>query len=210
MTKTESSRSLPAAPSADLSPGHTPAVEVSAADPPESLDKVRDILFGGQMRAVDGRLQALEERLSHEQAQMFAAQGSQLASLETNLRRELQSLTEQVSVDRVKRDEELKVLGGDLRDALRSLEKRHVKLEEMGGAADAELRDSILEQSRVVSAQLERLSNRLSTDLNREVAGLRHDKTDVSSLVGIFSDMAQRLGSALDTGAAKGRDGARS
>jgi hypothetical protein len=30
---------------------------------PESLDKVRDILFGGQMRAVETRLQGLEERL---------------------------------------------------------------------------------------------------------------------------------------------------
>ena len=33
---------------------------------PESLDKVRDILFGGQMRAVETRLQGLEERLRRE------------------------------------------------------------------------------------------------------------------------------------------------
>ena len=37
---------------------------------PESLDKVRDILFGGQMRAVESRLQGLEERLMLEQASM--------------------------------------------------------------------------------------------------------------------------------------------
>jgi DNA anti-recombination protein RmuC len=210
MAKTESSRRFAAAPSpADLAPAPTPA-DLPAPEPPESLDKVRDILFGGQMRAVDGRLQALEERLLHEQAQMFTAHGSQVASLEANLRRELQSLAEQVSADRVKRGEELKALGADLRDALRALEKRHVKLEEMGGAADAELRDSILEQSRVVSAQLERLSNRITADLSREVAGLRHDKADISSLVGVFSDMAHRLGSALDNGTGSVRDGARS
>jgi DNA anti-recombination protein RmuC len=209
MAKTENSRTFAAAPPADYSPAPAPA-DLPAAEPPESLDKVRDILFGGQMRAVDGRLQALEERLLREQAQMFAAHGSQIASLEAELRRELQSLGEQLSVERVKRGEELKVLGADLRDALRSLEKRHVKLEEMGGAADAELRDSILEQSRVVSAQIERLSHRIAADLNREVAGLRHDKADVSTLVGIFSDMAGRLGSTLDNGARTARDGARS
>ncbi|HTG48920.1 MAG TPA: hypothetical protein VL915_00435, partial [Gemmatimonadales bacterium] len=33
---------------------------------PESLDKVRDILFGGQMRAVETRLQGIEERLRQE------------------------------------------------------------------------------------------------------------------------------------------------
>ena len=207
---TENSRRFAAAPLGDLSPAATPPVDLPTADPPESLDKVRDILFGGQMRAVDGRLQTLEERLLNEQAQMFAARDSHVANLEANLRRELQSLADQLSAERAKRGEELKVLGTELRDALRSLEKRHVRLEEMGGAADAELRDSILEQSRVVSAQLERLSNRLATDLNREVAGLRHDKADIASLVGVFSDMAHRLGSALDNGAGAVRDTARS
>jgi hypothetical protein len=209
MAKTENSRRLAAAPRADLPPVPT-AADAHPAEPPESLDKVRDILFGGQMRAVDGRLQGLEERLSHDQAQMRADLGTRIGSLEADVRRELQSLSEQLSVDRVKRGEELKVLGADLRDALRNLEKRHVKLEEMGGAADAELRDSILEQSRAVSAQIERLSQRVAADLGREVAGLRHDKADISSLVGVFSDMAGRLGSALDNGTGTARDGARS
>lgn len=201
MAKTESPRAIAAAP--------IPA-DLPAAEPPESLDKVRDILFGGQMRAVEGRLQALEERLLQEQAQMRADLGKQLAGVEAEARRELQSLAEQVAADRVKRGEELKVLGAELRDALRNLEKRHVKLEEMGGAADAELRDSILEQSRAVSAQIERLTQRFAADLGREVAGLRHDKTDVSALVSIFSDMAGRLGNSIGNGPASVRDGPRS
>jgi DNA anti-recombination protein RmuC len=210
MAKTESPRRIAAAPT----PADLPAAPMSAdlhlAEPPESLDKVRDILFGGQMRAVEGRLQALEERLLQEQAQLRADLGKQLAGVEAEARRELQSLAEQLAADRVKRGEELKVLGAELRDALRNLEKRHVKLEEMGGAADAELRDSILEQSRAVSAQIERLSQRVAADLSREVAGLRHDKADVSALVGIFSDMAGRLGSAIGNGPAATRDSARS
>ena len=204
MAKIESARTITAAPlPVDLSPSAEPP-------PPESLDKVRDILFGGQMRAVEGRLQALEERLLHEQSQMRTDLGKQLASVEAEARRELQALSEALAADRVKRGEELKALGADLREALRSLEKRHVKLEELGGSADAELRDSILEQGRAVSAQIERLSQRLNADMSREVAGLRHDKADVSALVGVFSDMAARLNSAIGNGAAVPRDGARS
>jgi len=201
MAKTESPRTIAAAP--------MPA-DLPLAEPPESLDKVRDILFGGQMRAVEGRLQALEERLLHEQTQMRADLGKQIAGVEAEARRELQSLTEQLAADRVKRGEELKALGADLRDGLRSLEKRHVKLEEMGGSADAELRDSILEQSRAVSAQIERLSQRVAADLGREVAGLRHDKADLAALGTLFSDMAGRLHNSLGNGAAAARDGARS
>jgi chromosome segregation ATPase len=200
MAKTESPKTIAAAPvPADLPPG----------EQPESLDKVRDILFGGQMRAVEGRLQALEERLLHEQAQMRTELGKQLAGVEAESRRELQALADQLAADRAKRTEELKALSADLREGLRSLEKRHVKLEEMGGAADAEIRDSILEQSRAVSAQIERLSQRITADLNREVAGLRHDKADVTALVSVFSDMAGRLGSSIRNGHASAGDGAR-
>jgi hypothetical protein len=59
-----------------------------------------------------------------------------------------------------------------------------------------------------VSSQIERLSQRITADLNREVAGLRHDKADISALSGIFTDMAQRLDSAIGNGSA-GRDSAR-
>jgi hypothetical protein len=200
MAKTESPRTIAAAP--------TPA-DYLPPEQPESLDKVRDILFGGQMRAVEGRLQALEERLLHEQTQMRADLASQIAGVEAEARRELQALGEALAADRVKRGEELKALGADLREAMRGLEKRHVRLEESGGAADAELRDSILEQGRAVSAQIERLSQRISADLGREVAGLRHDKADVSALALLFSDMAGRLGSSIGNGATS-RDGARS
>jgi DNA anti-recombination protein RmuC len=209
MAKTENSRRFAVERAADASPAPKPA-DISAAEPPESLDKVRDILFGGQMRAVEGRLHAVEERLLQEQAQLRADLGKQIAAIEAEARRELQALSEQLGAERAKRTEELKTLGADLRDGIRSLEKRHLKLEEMGGTADAELRDSILEQSRAVSAQIERLSQRVAADMSREVAGLRHDKADVSAVADVFSDMAGRLGNLLRNGPAPAGDGARS
>ena len=202
MAKTENQKRIAAAPQpADTAP----------PDPvPEGLDKVRDILFGGQMRTVDTRLQNLEERLLREQDAMRADFGKQIADIEAEAKRELRSLAEQLAAERAKRAEELKALAADLRDALRNLEKRHVKLEEIAGAADAGLRDSILEHAAAVSAELERLSQRLSAELNREVQGLRHDKADVAALADIFSDMAGKLGSPRIGARAAARDGPRS
>ena len=48
---------------------------------PESLDQVRDILFGGQMRMVDARLSGLEESIALEQANLRNDLGRQLAEL---------------------------------------------------------------------------------------------------------------------------------
>ena len=73
MAKRESTRTI-AESTRPIAAAPTPA-DLPLAEPPESLDKVRDILFGGQMRAVDGRLQALEEHLLHEQTQLRADLG---------------------------------------------------------------------------------------------------------------------------------------
>jgi len=177
-------------------PASRPA-DLPAAPPneaaPESLDKVRDILFGGQMRAVESRLQGLEERIMREQDAMRSDFNKRLADVDTTAKRDIQTLNDRLTAERTKRGEDLKTLSAELKEVLRSLEKRHVKLEELSGLADAEIRDHILQQSRAISAEIERLSQRVSADLAREVASLRNDKTDVSALVGVFSDMATRL-----------------
>jgi len=161
---------------------------------PESLDKVRDILFGGQMRAVEARLQGLEERIMREQAAIRSELTKHLADVDASAKRDAQTLSERITAERTKRTEELKALSSELKEILRALEKRHVKLEELTGLADAEIRDHILQQSRATSAEIERLSQRVTMDLNREVTSLRTDKADVSALVTVFTDMATRLG----------------
>jgi phage host-nuclease inhibitor protein Gam len=176
--------SAPVSRPADLPPNDTA---------PESLDKVRDILFGGQMRAVDSRLQGLEERIMREQATMRTDFSKQLADIDASAKRDAQTLGERLAAERTKRAEDLKALSSELKEVLRSLEKRHVKLEELSGMADAEIRDQIMQQSRAITAEIERLSQRVSTDLNREVTALRTDKTDVSAIVTVFSEMATRL-----------------
>jgi len=145
------------------------------------------------MRAVESRLQGLEERIMREQATMRTDFGKQLADLDANTKRDAQALGERLVAERTKRTEDLKSLSSEIKEILRSLEKRHVKLEELTTLSDAEIRDQILQQSRAINNEIDRLSQRVTADLNREVASLRNDKTDVSAIVSVFSDMATRL-----------------
>jgi predicted nucleic acid-binding Zn-ribbon protein len=193
MARTESPRAENGRKLAPTAPPTRPADLPPNDAAPESLDKVRDILFGGQMRAVESRLQGLEERLMREQAALRTDFNKQLADLDASAKRDVQTLNERLAAERTKRTEELKGLSSELKEVLRSLEKRHVKLEELTTLSDAEIRDQILQQSRAITAEIERLSQRVTTDLNREVASLRNDKTDVSAIVSVFSDMATRL-----------------
>ena len=168
-------------------------VTASAAETPENLDKVRDILFGGQMRAVETRIQGLEERLLRDQQALRSDLGRQLGELEAFARKELQDLLDRLAAERTKRTEELKGLGAELRDAIRGIEKRHVKLEEAANLADAGLRDQLLLQAKATSADLNKLSDRLTAELTRSHQELKSTKTDSAALATLFTDLASRL-----------------
>jgi hypothetical protein len=171
---------------------------VQVADPPveaqpESLDKVRDILFGGQMRAVESRLQGLEERLRREQDTLRTDLGKQLGELDSFARHEFQALAERLAAERAKRTEELKSLGAELKEALRALEKRHAKLEDSTSMADAGLRDQLLLQAKAASAEVAKLSERITAELKSSHHELKSTKTDSATLAGLFTDLASRL-----------------
>jgi len=168
----------------------------SSEPPPESLDKVRDILFGGQMRAVESRLQGLEARLLQAQESLRSEFTKQLDALDAVVQKEVQSLTERLGAERAKRIEELKGLAAELKETLKQLEQRHLKLEAASGQADAELREGILEHSKAVSADLTRLSERFTSELTQSVQDLKADKASLSTLSTLFSDLSSRLGGA--------------
>src|SRR5690349_8120308 len=68
----------------------------AAQSAPESIDQVRDLLFGGQMRMVEARIQNLDERLSHETNSMRAEFERQVTELDNAIKKELTRQTERL------------------------------------------------------------------------------------------------------------------
>lgn len=161
--------------------------------PPESLDQVRDILFGGQMRMVDARLQGLESRMQQEQASMRAEFSRELAEIDATLNRNVAQLNEQLTAERAKRADDLKALSGDMRELVKSLERRHQALEEAASQADADLRDHLVRQSAQQTADLAKTAERLSTQLDAVSTKLTADKLDTSALATGLTDLVSRL-----------------
>jgi hypothetical protein len=90
----------------------------AAAEQPESLDQVRDILFGGQMRMVDTRLRGLEERIVLEQTTLRNDLSRKIAELEDASKKEFAAQAERLSAERMKRADDLKALSVELKEAL--------------------------------------------------------------------------------------------
>ncbi len=167
---------------------------VPAPGTAESIDQVRDLLFGGQMRMVDARIQSLDERLAHETSAMRADFERQITDLDDAMKKELARHGERLVAERTKRVDDLKALSAELRDSLRSLEKRHHTLEEAAGQADAELRDHLMKQGASFASELARTSQKLASDLDRITNQLQSDKLDSAALVAGLTDLAGRLG----------------
>lgn len=169
------------------------APDDAAAGQPESLDQVRDILFGGQMRMVDARLRGLEERIALEHETLRNDLVRQLGELEEASQREFAAQAERLSAERAKRADELKALSAEFKEALKNLERRHLKFEEATSQADAEVRDQLMKQSAAFSAELSRTAERLTGELDRAASSLRADKVDTTTLAGTLTEMAARL-----------------
>ena len=160
---------------------------------PESLDQVRDILFGGQMRMVDARLQGLESRLQQEQASMRAAFSRELSEVDVAMKKNVAQLNDRLAAEKTKRAEDLKALSVDLRELMKGLERRHQSLEEAASLADAELRDHLLKQSAVQSAELARTADRLSMQLELVATAMQTEKLDTAALAAGLTELANRL-----------------
>ena len=76
---------------------------------------------------------------------------------------------------------------------MKGLERRHQSLEEAASLADAELRDHLLKQSAVQSAELARTADRLSMQLELVATAMQTEKLDTAALAAGLTELANRL-----------------
>lgn len=183
----------------------TPAVNgPSPAAQPESIEQVRDLLFGGQMRMVDSRIQSLDERLVHETSSLRAEFERLIGDLDGSMKKEFARHAERLTSERTKRVEDLKALNIELRESLKVLERRHQALEETAGLADAELRDHLVKNAAAFSSELARTSERITSELQRVTTALQNEKLDSAALAAGLTELAGKLSGAAHAPAKKG------
>ena len=176
----------------------TAAEAEALAEEEEGIDQVRDILFGAQMRTVDRRLAQLEARFQAELSKTEDGLSKQIASLDARLKKQGETLTDKIKTEQAKRTDEAKTLRADMNRGFDDLAKSVSALDEATSTADAELRDQMLALGESLSADIKAQSERLTADMDRYVYELRSEKTDIASLVELYTDMARRLAVILE------------
>jgi len=186
------------------------------------VDRIRDILFGSQMRDYEGRFQRLEERLGRESAESRADVQRRLEALENFLKGEVESLKNRLHAEQSERGnaseklenflkgevESLKnrlhaeqsergmaseKLGNDLGEAAKALELKIKYLDDHASREIHELREQQLEQSKALSAEIKEKHEQMQAGLSREAEQIRQTMTGREALAEMLSEIALRL-----------------
>ena len=157
------------------------------------VDRIRDILFGSQMRDYDGRFQRLEEHLVREAAEVRAEVQKRLEALENFMKAEVESIRNRANAEQSERHGAIEKLARDLAEAARNLDSKINSLAEHGGSEVRNLREQLLDQSKALSAEIKEKHDQMKAGLEHEAAQIRGAMTGREALAEMLSEVALRL-----------------
>lgn len=158
-----------------------------------SLDKIREILFGTQVRENNKRFNRIEERLLKEFTELREDTRKRMDGLEAYIRQEIESLTEVVKKQQVSRDETLKELTQEHKNQVENLERKLFDLDEQTNKIARDLRQQILDQSKNMNEDIGKKYAEILATVERETQEIRSDKANRITLSALFAELAMRL-----------------
>ncbi|HTG14195.1 MAG TPA: hypothetical protein VK747_02900 [Blastocatellia bacterium] len=159
----------------------------------ESLDKVRDILFGSQAREYEKRFARLEDRLLKEASDLREDLKRRFDTLEVYIKKEIEALGGRLKAEHDERTESAKELSVELKDTARTFEKKTGQLDEHLTTSERQLREQILDQSKNIADEIHQKHESITASLERATSELRDEKTDRAALAALFMEVAMRL-----------------
>jgi hypothetical protein len=157
------------------------------------VDRIRDILFGSQMRDYDGRFQRLEEHLAREAADVRADVQKRLETLENFMKGEVASITNRLNTEQSERSSAIEKLGHDLAETAKYLDSRIKGLDEQTTREIQGLRQQLLDQSKALSDEIREKHDQMKAGLDRESEQIRGAMTGREALAEMLSEVALRL-----------------
>ncbi len=158
-----------------------------------SVEKIRDILFGVQMRDYERKFARLEERLAKDTADLKEDVRKKLAALDVFLKQELESLSGRLKSEHEQRAAAVRELTNELKELKQALAQTAAQIEEQHSAAQREMRQQMLENYRTLSEEISQKADEAAASLQREAGELRLEKADRAALSSLFTEVALRL-----------------
>jgi len=158
-----------------------------------NLEQVREILFGAHSRNVEKRLARLEEELPKRVAEIREELKRGVATLEAYARREIDALNDRLRTEVSDRGTGDERLAAKVEESTKGWRKEVAQLGEGATAAQRDLRQQLLDQSKRFDDEIQRRTDDLAAALARAVEELRSEKADRKAVAGVLHEVAMRL-----------------
>ncbi len=167
--------------------------DVDAVDTEGNVDKIREILFGGQMRDYEQRFADLEDRVRQSVEKASQTLEKRLDRLDAYAKREFEKLAGQIKEERKSRRSEGKTSAREIKDLGQQVEAWCAEVEEGIEEESATLRRSMQEQGEELSGMISDVHDQLSKALTGETRHLANAKLAREDLADLLAEMALRL-----------------
>jgi uncharacterized protein YydD (DUF2326 family) len=161
--------------------------------PNSNINKVKEILFGDQSREYERRFVRLEDRLTRECNHLREDTHQQFEALKQYIQQEISGLAAALKSEQIQRDEVLEGMDEAFKIITRTLEQRVEQLEVETSQRQRELRQQLLEQSKMLDDEIRQKYQEILAILERRTQELRAEKADRSTLASLFRDLALRV-----------------
>jgi hypothetical protein len=158
-----------------------------------NVDKIRDILFGSQMRDYESRFARLEETLIKETLEIRDTNRRRFDQLESYIKKEFETVQTRVKAERDERTDGASQLSRELKELNDSLSRRIRDLDDRETTVERNLRSDLLQQARDLTEEIRARHDELAAILEKRVGELRDGKTDRAALATLFNEVALRL-----------------
>ena len=158
-----------------------------------NVDKIRDILFGSQMRDYESRFARLEETLVKENAEIRETSRRRFEQLESFVKRELEAIQARFKSERDERLDGSAQQARELKELNDALSRRIRDLDDRSSNVERELRGQLMQQARDLTDEINAIHEQLTALLEKRYSELKDAKTDRAALATLFTEVSLRL-----------------
>ena len=159
----------------------------------DNVDKIRDILFGNQMRDVDKRFASLEKSLTNDLAAMRNENALQIESLKTYIESEIEILGSKLSGEEKSRIEDVDDLDGRVKQQAKQIDKKIADVVKSLDKTSRDTNQKILKQTQDFGNELTKQISETRDRMDDQREALSAAKVDKQVLSEVLNALALQI-----------------
>ena len=163
----------------------------------QSIDKIRDIIFGHQMKDYEKRFIMLEERMQQQIEALRNETGTRLEAVEIFIKKEIDALSDRLKTEKSMRTQAARESSKEIKDMAKKISSDIGRLEDRQSKDARETRQQLLDLTKNLSQEISNKHSEVSKSLELAVKELNKDKVARSTLSEILLEVALRTSDEL-------------